>query len=312
VFLFFLDEPANGRMAERGGMLKVFVKGRKKDEPGRWESMCEFSMTVVSHAMNKIQGRSRCFIFRCVVSNGDENETFYVPLARDDCDEFPHLFAVFKARKKGCGAFIHKDNCSKNSRLINWCRSLMTEYETGAVARKKGSLVADKKGLVTATLDDGRSGSIFIVGPHCALPVSMNLTNSDVNKVDIIWIGSAESEDIRVPTVEHAGPQQDLRKLWVEALSVYYAINKGSLFALFGQLFLNMNMKDLVRHGFKLASAQIIGEMGSGKSDLAGHIQSIFPRRYHQGNYTQVNDRKMSATLLSQETAKTRPFNIQG
>jgi hypothetical protein len=292
-------------MAERGGMLKVFVKGRKKDEPGRWDLLCEFSMTVVSHAMNKIKGRSRCFIFRCVVSTGNESETFYVPLARDDCDEFTHLFDVFKARKKGCGAFIHKDNCNKNSRPINWCRSLMTEYETGAAARKKGAVVADKRGLVTATLDDGRFGSIFILGPHCAIPVSMNLTNCDVKQIEIIWICSAESEDITAPIVELAGPQQDTRKLWVEALSVYYAINKGSLFALFGQLFLNMNMKDLVRHGLKLASAQIIGEMGSGKSDLAGHIQSIFPRRPH----TQVNDRKLSATLLSQETAKTRPFN---
>jgi hypothetical protein len=109
-------------MAERGGMLKVFVKGRKKDEPGRWDLLCEFSMTVVSHAMNKIKGRSRCFIFRCVVSTGNESETFYVPLARDDCDEFTHLFDVFKARKKGCGAFIHKDNCNKNSRPINCIR----------------------------------------------------------------------------------------------------------------------------------------------------------------------------------------------
>jgi hypothetical protein len=119
-------------------------------------------------------------------------------------------------------------------------------------------------GFVTAKLDDGRTGNICIVGPKCALPCSMNIDRADVEKINIIWIGRSDAEDVRLPPVTHMAAAEDPRKLWIEKLSVYYGVNRGSLFALLGQLFLNMNVKDLVRNGFKLASAHIIGEMGTG------------------------------------------------
>jgi hypothetical protein len=144
--LFFsLDEPFNGQVKEEDGKLVVYFR-RKGTEPGDWHELANFSTSVAFHAMNEIEGRSKCLIFRCVVkADGEADKTFFVPLARDDCDTFSSMYAVFKARKKGYNAMVDANNPKKQSIFRAHIIKMMNEYESGGAAQKKGALVAEKE-----------------------------------------------------------------------------------------------------------------------------------------------------------------------
>jgi hypothetical protein len=145
---YFLDEPYHGKVSEENGKLCVYLR-KKAPEKSDWHEICNFSMSVAYHAMNDIEGRSRCFIFRCVVkkdSDGGENEPFYVPLARDDCEKFSDLHAIFKEKKVGHNACLLYDMGNKSNRFSAWCRKLMDVYEK-AEAQKKGALVVERTGM---------------------------------------------------------------------------------------------------------------------------------------------------------------------
>jgi hypothetical protein len=289
------------------GKLSVYL-WPKAAEKGDWQMICNFSMKIEHHAMNEIEGQSRCYIVRCTLGDKENGtiRSFHVPVTQDDCDDEDKLYKVFKDRKKGHSGVIIKGVAKKNERLTKWCLQLIAKYEKGQSSPKKGSLVASKVGFVQAQLDNGSTGTVYIAGPNCALAVS-GLSNDEVEKLNVVWIGPPNVPDLRVQSI----PTPDFVQSWIVALCDYYGVNKGSVFALFGQLYLNMNMRELRKNGLKLASTHLVGDMGVGKSEIACHMQSMFPRIYEEERYTQQNDRKMSVTMLSQESAKARPFNVQ-
>jgi hypothetical protein len=121
-------------------------------------------------------------------------------------------------------------------------------------------------------------------------------------------MGISAAPDLRID-VDQVGSEEE--KFWFKAVIDYHHANVGSLYLLTGHVYLSMNLREFVRHGIKMPSAQLIGEMATGKSTLAQDVQAMFPSKYAERSLIKEKDRKMSASLLSQESAKVRPPNVQ-
>lgn len=280
----------------------------KSTKTGEWVLVANFKLEVRYHSINQLAGRSVCFVLKGTISDEPDpsKKTFLVPVSKGDCDTFPKLYKILDKSKKIYGATIECDTAGNKSRFTRYVRGLIEKYEKLPAAQKSGAIVANKIGYIQANID-GSKKTMFVLGPHCALPCSPGFGLADVEKLDLVWVGDPEAPDMRVRK-----PDSDREEAWVKALVGYCGVNVGSLCLLLGHVHLNMNIPDLALHGIKLPTAHCVGPMSSGKSELASNIQAMYPRRHVDGNFITESDRKMTVTLLSQETAKMRPPNIQG
>jgi hypothetical protein len=245
----------------------------------------------------------------CTLADEDdpEKKTFLVPVSKGDCGSYKKIEKAFEKQMQSFSACIVEEN-AKHKRLSSLCLQHIEEYAKRHHTQKKGAIVAEKRGFLKAEFPDGRIGTIYIVGKNCALPCSANITREDVATLDLIWIGDPLSLDLRVP---YSADSSRKEKAALECLLQYHDINSGTLLLLMGATFLSMNIRNLGINGIKLSSVHVIGMMGTGKSDVAGHVQDMFPREYIDKGFVALADRKMSVSMLSQETAKSRAPNVQ-
>lgn len=271
--------------------------------------IANFSMEVEHHSLNEIPGRSKCYVLKCTVAEekNEDKRIFFVPLFRGDCGKFKKLNDVFEKRKGEYNVVIIEDMARKHDRMTDYVLKLISMYEK-KVTDQQGAIVVDRVGHVNILLEDGRKGTFYVGGPNFVLPSSHNVTREDVKKLDLIWMGDATVTDLRIASLDTH--EHDSKK-WLNKIMQSHGDNVGSFCLLIGQAFLSMNIPELSQHGIKLASAHLIGEMSTGKSIMASDLQSMFPQKHIEGNLIPETDRKMSAAMLAQESAKVRPPNIQ-
>jgi hypothetical protein len=280
----------------------------KKTKLGDWILITNFKIEVLHHSINQLAGRSACLVLKCSIADEPDplKNSFLVPITKGDCGSWKKIYPRFQKVMACYGAIIIELEAQKNSRLQKYVLSLIEKYEKKDGNLKCGAIVANKVGNLEVLIN-GNKRKIFVLGPKSALPCSDDVNLEDLQKLDLIWVGDPSTPDMRIHPTD-----TDREEAWIKSLIDYCGRNVGSMCLLLGHLHLNMNISEIALQGIKLPTAHIVGQMSTGKSELASNIQEMYPRRFVEGNYIKESDRKMSVPLLSQESAKMRPPNIQG